>query len=73
MVVDAVYSPSGGDFIRLFNVHLEPGVDGQPSLDRLPEDFTTLTLDEVRDVPNETPVWVSRSVTRKTLDAELSG
>ncbi|KZV74504.1 hypothetical protein PENSPDRAFT_681884 [Peniophora sp. CONT] len=65
--------PSGGDFVRLFNVHLEPGADGQPILDDLPEGFSCLPLRETRRVPNETPIWLSKTVTRKRLGVDVSG
>ena len=66
-------SRSGGDFVRLFNVHLEPGDNGQPTLENLPEGFTCLPLRETRNVPNGTPIWLSNSVKRKRLGAEVSG
>ncbi|KZV74503.1 hypothetical protein PENSPDRAFT_194242 [Peniophora sp. CONT] len=65
--------PIGGNFVRLFNVHLEPGVDGQPQLDDLPDDFECLPMSDIQDFPNETPIWVSQSVTRKGISAEISG
>ncbi|VDC04953.1 unnamed protein product [Peniophora sp. CBMAI 1063] len=64
--------PTGGDFIRLFNVHLEPGVDGQPDIDSLPDDFH-LPVRDIRVKPNNTTVWVSKNVTRKGASAEVSG
>ncbi|KZV68985.1 hypothetical protein PENSPDRAFT_666079 [Peniophora sp. CONT] len=40
--------PVHGCFVRLFNVHLEPGADGQPARDRLPDNFEPLPKGEVR-------------------------
>ncbi|KZV72229.1 hypothetical protein PENSPDRAFT_368623 [Peniophora sp. CONT] len=65
--------PEHGYFIRLFNVHLEPGVDGQPTRNRLPDDFEVLPKDEITKVTDNTPIFLSRTVTTKNLTAAASG
>ncbi|KZV61636.1 hypothetical protein PENSPDRAFT_759311 [Peniophora sp. CONT] len=67
--------PALGDFIRLFNIHLEPGVNGQPMHDGLPGglDFVPMPLGEVREAQNDTPIWVSNSVNHRQVSAEVSG
>ncbi|VDB88671.1 unnamed protein product [Peniophora sp. CBMAI 1063] len=65
--------PGHGYFIRLFNVHLEPGVDGQPPRDRLPDDFEVLPKDEMTTVTDNTPLFLSRTMTTKSVRAAASG
>ncbi|VDC06496.1 unnamed protein product [Peniophora sp. CBMAI 1063] len=43
--------PVQGYFVRLFNIHLEPGSDGQPSRDQLPDHFQAVPKGEVRSTP----------------------
>ncbi|KZV68956.1 hypothetical protein PENSPDRAFT_500541 [Peniophora sp. CONT] len=64
-----------GLFIRLFNVHLEPGVDGQPARENLPggDDFRPLRKGRVSKSKDATPVFVSQSVESVKLNAAASG
>ena len=62
-----------GNFIRMFNVHLEPGVDGQPELDDLPDEFEPLPKRQISLLHDKTPVFKSRSVSVRSLSANASG
>ncbi|KZV72759.1 hypothetical protein PENSPDRAFT_649518 [Peniophora sp. CONT] len=62
-----------GYFVRLFNVHLRPGRDGQPHRVGLPEGFVELERGELRQVKNSTQVFKSHSVACKSVDAGASG
>lgn len=68
-------SPAIGDFVCLFNIHLQPGVDGQPDYEGLPggTDFRPVPLRDVRKVPNKTAIWASKCVTHKSLNVGASG
>ncbi|KZV68981.1 hypothetical protein PENSPDRAFT_501176 [Peniophora sp. CONT] len=65
--------PELGFFNRLFNVHLEPGVDGQPTRDRLPDDFVPLPRNTIRRTTDNIPLFMSETVTTKQLKAEATG
>ncbi|KZV60780.1 hypothetical protein PENSPDRAFT_759826, partial [Peniophora sp. CONT] len=64
-----------GRFIRLFNVHKEPGVDGQPSRDKLPAGFEVLDREEVPLQEGELnkKLFKSKSVSLNSVDAGVSG
>ena len=68
-----VLSRENGYFVRLFNVHLEPGVRGQPTRDRLPDDFVVLPKDETTKVTDNTPIFLSRTMTTKSLNVAATG
>ncbi|VDC06494.1 unnamed protein product [Peniophora sp. CBMAI 1063] len=42
-------NPVHGYFVTLFNIHLDPGIDGQPSRDQLPDNFEPLPRGGVRE------------------------
>ncbi|VDC01180.1 unnamed protein product [Peniophora sp. CBMAI 1063] len=65
--------PAHGFFIRLFNVHLEPGVGGQPAIDDLPYNFTVLRKNTVTKTQDKTPVFVSHNVKTKNISASANG
>ncbi|VDC06488.1 unnamed protein product [Peniophora sp. CBMAI 1063] len=67
--------PALGYFVRLFNVHLDPGVQGQPDCEGLPggTDFEPLRKYRIMFTKDTTPVFASNSVATKSLTPSLSG
>ncbi|VDB84966.1 unnamed protein product [Peniophora sp. CBMAI 1063] len=62
-----------GNFIRMFNVHLEPGVDGQPGLDDLPDGFEPLSRGQMSLSYDKTPIFNSQGVSASGIKAGASG
>ncbi|VDC06526.1 unnamed protein product [Peniophora sp. CBMAI 1063] len=62
-----------GNFIRMFNVHLAPGADGQPSADSLPDNFEPLVRRPISLIFDQTPIFKSRSVSAKGAKAGVGG
>ena len=69
----SIYRHIHGNFIRIFNVHLEPGVDGQPGLDKLPNDSQPMPRGDISILQDNTPIFRSRSVSVRSLSANASG
>ncbi|KZV60706.1 hypothetical protein PENSPDRAFT_759875 [Peniophora sp. CONT] len=65
--------PDHGHFVSLFNVHREPGVDGQPLSDELPDGFVPLRRHTIMSVTDLTPSFVSESVSVKEMNVAASG
>ncbi|VDC02079.1 unnamed protein product [Peniophora sp. CBMAI 1063] len=66
---------SNGRFVRLFNVHKEPGRDGQPDLSRLPAGFEVLNRADIRleEGQIDKSLFKSNSVTQLSVSAGGSG
>lgn len=64
-----------GRFVRLFNVHKQPGSDGQPDINQLPFGFEALGRDTIQEQEGEVDknLFKSRSVTQLSVDAGGSG
>ncbi|VDC06499.1 unnamed protein product [Peniophora sp. CBMAI 1063] len=72
-VGDVGYIPRiSGNFVRILNVHLEPGVDGQPSRDDLPG-FGPLPKRRISILRDKTTVFKSERVTVRNIEAGASG
>ena len=64
-----------GSFIRLFNVHKQPGVDGQPSVARLPIGFEVLDREAapIQEGELDKRQFKSRSINEIGLGVGASG
>ncbi|VDB88670.1 unnamed protein product [Peniophora sp. CBMAI 1063] len=65
--------PEHGFFISIFNVHKEPGTDGQPCIDDLPDGFEPMPKTAISKTTDTTPVFLSQSVTTTELDISALG
>ncbi|KZV61639.1 hypothetical protein PENSPDRAFT_658767 [Peniophora sp. CONT] len=63
-------APYTNNFYRLFNIHLKPGVDGQPGAECLPKGFKPMPMGGViREVARK-PFYASQNVSVQVEDAD---